>query len=171
MDIKNRKSAKGLTLVELVMVLAVIGIASALVVPTLGNTAMTRLQSAATLLVADLGAAQIESLAHSDDLRVFVFDTGTATYHIATASDTTTPINNAVSKNPYSVTFGQGRAQSLSGVNISSVSVGGDDQLQFGPYGQLDQATAATITLTAEGNSITITVDPVTGEATIGQIQ
>ena len=105
-----------------------------------------------------------------DDLAVVVFDTATNTYHIARSSNTATPITDPISKQPYTVTFGSGANAHLAGVSIQSVSLDGDDQLKFGVYGELDQTTAATITLAAGNSTITITVDPVTGEATVGNI-
>lgn len=164
------RTPRAFTLIEMLIVVLVISIIGALAVARMGDTAVTQLRSAAQLLVADLGFAQVESIGHGADLRVVVFDIASNTYHIAAASDVNTPITNPVSKAPYEVTFGQGTAQSLSAVSISAVSVGGDAQLKYGVYGQLDQATAATITLITESHTVTITIHPVTGEATIGDI-
>ncbi len=153
---------------EVMIVLLIISIVAAMAVARLGDTAASRLRSAAQTLVADLGYAQVESIGHGDDPRVVVFDLVHHRYHIAPAAQSATPITHPISKAPYRVTFGQGAANVLAGVTIAAVSVGGDDQLQFGAYGQLDQAVAATITLAAGGHRVTITIDPVSGEATIG---
>ena len=164
-----RRSRGGYSLVELMITVAVIGIAAALVVPMFFATDITRLNWAARLLVSDLEYSQMESIAHGDDPRVIVFDTVNDAYSIAPASDTATPITEPISKQPYTVVFGQGRARELAGVTIDNVVVGGDDQLGFGIYGQLDQTTAATIRLAAEGRTITITIDPI-GLTTIGPV-
>lgn len=153
------------------IVVTILGIAAAIVVPTLGNTAPTRLRGAAQLLAADLAYAQIESLSHGDDPRVIVFDTAANTYHIAATSDTTIPITNPIGGVPYLVDYGAGRAAHLADVTISAVSLDGDSELGFGIYGQTDQSTDATITLAAGTSSVTLTVDPSTGEVTIGDIQ
>ncbi len=163
-------SVRGFTLVEVLTVVIILGIAAALAVPMMGNTALTKLQGASSALVADLAYAQIESLAHSEDKRVVVFDNPNDTYHIALTSDTATPITNPINKEPYLVDYGTGPAESLSGVTITGYDLDGDDMLGFGIYGGLDQATDATITLACEGFSVTITVDPNTGESTIGSI-
>ena len=152
------------------IIVVVVGIAAALAVPMLGDTSVSKLRAAAQLLAADIAFAQVDSVAHGDDPRVIVFDTATATYHIAAASDTATPITNAVGNLPYIVTFGDGRAHQLGGVTIQSVSLDGDNELGFGIYGNTDQTTDATITLAAGGHTVTVTVDPSTGEATIGNI-
>lgn len=62
-------------------------------------------------------------------------------------------------------------AATLPLVKIAAYSLGGDDQLGFGSVGQLDQTTPATLTLSAGNRSLTITLDPLTGEASVGQIE
>lgn len=150
---------------------AVLSIISALAVPMFRGQDTTQLREAAKLLAADLDAAKFESMTHADDLRLVVFDTTNHTYHIAAASDPTTPITNPVDGQPYLVDFGEGRASALGIVQIQSVDLDGDDELGFGLYGQLDQATTATITLAANDAELTLTLDPATGESVIGQIQ
>ncbi len=158
-------------MIEIMVVVTVLSIASALVLPMFRDQGATQLRSAAKLLAADLDAAKVESLTHGDDPRVVVFNTTTHTYHLAAASDPTTPITNPFDRKPYAVTFGTGRAAALGMVDIQSVSLDGDDELGFGLYGQLDQTTPATITLAADDATLTLTLDPDTGETTIGPIQ
>lgn len=153
------------------VVVLVTAIASAVVVAKLGSTVEMRLRSAATLLAADIEYAQVESIAHADDTRVIVFDTATATYSLAASSAPKTPINNPIGNVPYTVTFGKDRAVNLTGVTLQSISVGGDTQLGFGAYGQLDQTANATITLACGANTITVTVDAATGQASIGSVK
>jgi len=159
-----------LTLVETMITLLVIAIAAAIVVPRLGSTNVTRLKAAAELLIADLAYAQAESISHSDDPRVVIFDTSAHTYGVFAASDTSTPLTSPTTGQPYVVDFGSGRAAGLSDVKLLSLSVGGDNTLGFGKYGQLDQTGDATITLRCHGKQVTITVDPVTGEASVSAI-
>lgn len=153
------------------IVLVIIGIVAALAAPMFGQTHVTRLRSAAEVLVADLGFAQVESIAHSDSLRVVVFDQDNDSYRIATAADPATPITNPVGNLPYVTTFGAERASELDGVTIDGYSLDGDDQIQFGIYGQLDQTADATITLGLAGKSVTVTVNATNGEASIGSIE
>ncbi len=152
------------------IVLTILAIAVVLAVPMFSQPDISKLRGAARLLQADLGFAQIESVSHGDDPRVMVFDTINNLYHIAAASDPATPITNPIGGVPYVLEFGLGRATGMDGVTISSLSVGGDDQLQFGIYGELDQAAPATMTLSSGGKSVTITVHPDTGDTSVSDI-
>jgi len=156
------------TLVELMIVLMVIAICAALVVPQLGGDAGTKLTAAARLLAADLGAAQIDSIAHGESPRVVVFAPDDDGYHLAAAADPGTPVNNPLGNVPYAVTFGEGRARGLAGVTFDAMNVGDDAQLGFGVYGQLDQADDAILTLACAGRTLTLTVQASTGEVTVG---
>ena len=152
------------------IVVLIVAIAAGLAVPMLGQTDATRLRAAAQLLVADLEFAQIESIAHGDDLRVVVFDLVDNTYHIAAASDSTTPITNPIGNQPYETEFGRGRAAELGTVALQSYALDGDNELGFGIYGQLDQTTNATVTLASGTKTITITIDAISGETSIGPV-
>lgn len=162
-------------MLELMIVVAVLGVIGALALPMFTGTDATRLRSAANVLAADIDAARSESIAHGEDLRFVVFDTSTHTWHIAPASDTTTPITHPTSGQPYSRTLGVSDLKQLEGVTISgfeldTASETDDNKLGFGLYGQTDQTTDATITLAAGANTITLTVRTDSGEVTIGEI-
>ncbi len=167
---QNRRSANAFSLIEIIIVVLLLAILGALVVPMFADTAPNKLRSAAQLLAADLSHAQVESVTNAEAPRVVVFNTATATYHLADASNSSTPLTNPVDKQPYRVTFGQGRAFALDNVTIKSHTAGSDNELEFGLYGNTDQATAAVITLACNGYTITVSVHPTTGETTIGSI-
>jgi len=167
---------RALTLVELLIVAMVLAIAALLAAPLVGESDQSRLQSAARLLMADLAFAQTESLAHADDPYALRFDHAADTY--AVVHDTAFPpfdcspattVIDPITNQPYQTVMGQaGRGSQFPGVGIAnSLALGGDDCVVFGEFGQTDQSTAATITLTAGAKSITIQIDPVSGEASI----
>lgn len=162
-------------MLELMIVVAILGIIGAIALPMFSGTDASRLRAAASVLAADIDAARAESIAHGEDLRFLVLDDTNHAWHIAPASDTTTPINHPTTGQPYSRTIGASGLEQLEGVTISAfdldtVSETDDDKLGFGLYGQLDQTTDATITLAAGSNTITLTIDAETGEVTIGDI-
>ena len=127
------------------------------------------------MLAADIDAARAESIAQSDDTRVLVFDANDLTWHMAAASDTTTPINHPDTGLPYTRSFGSNELKQLAGVTIDSYSLDApsetsDNKLGFGIYGQTDQTSDATITLRSGDNVLTLTINATTGEVTIGQV-
>lgn len=153
------------------MVMLVMGIVVATVLPSLGNDSKTRLVAGAQLLAADLAYAQADSITHPDEPRAVVFNTSIDAYSIAPISDPASAITNPVGGNPYIITFGAGSAQSALGVGYLALDVGGDDMLGFLGFGQLDQGTDATITLACSEYAVTITVDAMNGQTTIGDLQ
>jgi len=161
------RRAAAFSFVEVIIVVAILGIMAAMAVPMLGQSDGTRLRAAADLLIADLGYAQIESIAHGDDLRCVVFDAAQDRYYLAATSDPDTPIENPASRLPYVTRFGEGRAAELEGVRFQNVSVGGDDTLGFGLYGQLDQSSAAAITLSCGSSRLLLQIEPVSGEVSV----
>ena len=164
------RPARAFTVIELLIVVTIIAIAASLVIPMVEKTGTTRLRAATRMLVADLEFAQIESMSHGDDPRLVVLE-GAGGYRIAPRSAPATAITNGADGQAYRVTYGTGRAAELAGVTISAYALGGDLELGFGTYGQLDQDTPASITLAAAGHTVTVTVDPDTGEATVGPVE
>ncbi|MEL7087309.1 MAG: prepilin-type N-terminal cleavage/methylation domain-containing protein, partial [Planctomycetota bacterium] len=127
----------GFTMVELVIVLLVVAIGSAMAVPMFTGNTSAQLRGAAQLLAADLDAAKVESITHADDPRVVVFDLTNHTYQIAPSSSPAVAITNPFDRKPYVVDFGKGRASALPQVTLDSIDLDGDNQLGFGIYGQL----------------------------------
>ncbi len=163
-------SRRAFTALEVLAVVVILAVIAAMAVPMLGQTRNARLVAAGELLAADLNFAQLESIAHSDDPRLVAFDTTHHAYHIAAASAPDAPITNPMGKTPYRVQFGLGRAAECEGVTLSALAVGEDHQLRFGPFGQIDQMTIASITLTLDNLRLTVSVDPASGEVTVGSI-
>lgn len=161
---------RGFTLIELLVVLVCLVISVLIISPTLGHRPTMQLSKAAEMLAGDLEFAQMDSMAHADDTRVFVIDSATNSYFIAARSKPSLPITHP-DQDPYLIRFGVGRAAVLSGVTINKWDFGGDAILGFGQQGDLDQPTPATIEIGAGGQKVIITIDPLSGRATISNIQ
>lgn len=69
------------TLLEILVVVVLMGIASALVIPNMGSTGVLRVQSTVRSIVADINFAQSDALARQRG-RAMVFDTANNTYSI-----------------------------------------------------------------------------------------
>lgn len=158
----------GFTLVELLIVVVVIAIISAAAVPMFSGNDSHKLRAAASILAADLAFAQMESISHPDAPRCLNVQNGGATYSIAPNATPSIPVIDPVTKQSYIATYGTGRMSQLTGVTVSLTNAGDDNQIAFGPMGELDQTTEPTFTLSINGSQLTVTVDPVMGEAIIG---
>lgn len=162
-------SPQAFTLVEMLLVILVLGIAATLALPHMGQASQSRLPAAMRMLEADMGFAQAYSIAHHDDPCIVVFDDVKESYHLAKKSTPELPLTHPGDKQPYRVTWGQGRASSLPGIAFKTLAVGDDKRLEFGGLGQLDQSTTAIITLTDGQADMSLRLDPITGLPRITQ--
>ncbi len=67
------RTCSGYTLIELLIVIAILGISAALVIPSMGSVGVLRIQSAVRSVVADITFAQMDALAYQEE-RAVVFD-------------------------------------------------------------------------------------------------
>jgi len=64
---------RGYTLVELLIVIAILGTSAAMVIPSMGSAGVLRIQAAVRSVVADITFAQMDALAYQEE-RAVVFD-------------------------------------------------------------------------------------------------
>ncbi|GMV27281.1 MAG: hypothetical protein AMXMBFR58_33120 [Phycisphaerae bacterium] len=74
-------AARAFTLVELLIVVTVLGIATALVIPSMGSVGVLRVQAAVRTVVSDLTQAQSEALAYQRG-RAITFDTAANSWSV-----------------------------------------------------------------------------------------
>jgi len=80
--LRGRTWGPAYTLVEMLVVVAILGIAGAMVIPTMGDARVLRIQAAVRTLVADLTFAQTDALAYQER-RAVIFDETANAYTIA----------------------------------------------------------------------------------------
>jgi type II secretion system protein H len=169
--------SRGFTLVEILCVVVILGIASAIIIPQLGSRDDLVVSSAARVLMADLIYAQNRAI--STQRRQYVQFNG-QTYTVLSReadADPLVAITHPVNKNTYSFTFGS-TAPGMANVTLTSANFGGQAYMGFDELGSpfaydsvantiTPLVAPGTVVLTAGGASLTISVEPYTGEITV----
>ncbi len=171
---RHQPRESAFTVVEMLTVVVILGIISMMALPMLRSTDSARIASAAKLIVADIQYAQMHSISHGDNPMGLKFDTSANSYSVVQRSgsppfqcSSVSITTNPVGGQPFTTTMGSGRAAQLTGVSIDSVSLDGDNCLVFGSLGELDQSSAATIVISFGSRTLNISIDPITGDATV----
>jgi prepilin-type N-terminal cleavage/methylation domain-containing protein len=174
----------GYTLIELLIVVAILGLAGAMLVPQLTGRDSLRVQAAVRQLIGDLSFAQSDALARQEPRRVHFYDDGrgyclvrdmTAAPEDFTADDyiqdplaTSGELGRYIVEYPFDDRF--------EGVSISSVSIdGGGRDLRYDEIGGTvltngNPGTGGTIQLEADGEQYQITIAPFTGKLTVQKV-
>ncbi len=154
------------------IVVAILGIIGAMAAPSLGPNQSAQLVAAARLIAADLEYAQTCSMARrGEDLTGVLFYGDGSGYRLGNViDDVATPMINPANRLAYEVTFGEGRADGLERITISSTDLNDEDHLAFDVFGGVDQASTddVVITLAAGDMRLDITVTAENGQITIG---
>ncbi|MFN0133562.1 MAG: Tfp pilus assembly protein FimT/FimU [Phycisphaerales bacterium] len=159
---------KAYTLIEVLIVVTLLGIASAVVIPSIGSSDALKIQSAVRAIVADINAAQSDALATQRG-RAIVFDTANNKYQIIEVNGAVLdPVNDLIRE----VRLVQG-TNGLTGT-IAAADFGGTNTLVFdelgGPVtgpGSSTPSAGGTITLSGFGSTFVLTVEAYTGRATV----
>jgi prepilin-type N-terminal cleavage/methylation domain-containing protein len=150
---RMRGVSKAFTLIELMIVIVIIGIAAAMAVPMISSAASFQIRSAANVVAADLEYAKSMAISRGRSYSV-VFDSATESYQIKDPNGS--PVTPPGRKD--TVRFGAG--SQLNNVLITSVSFS-SGTVTFDYLGSPNNG--GTVELQAGGITKTVTVEPVTG--------
>ncbi|MHC4414849.1 MAG: prepilin-type N-terminal cleavage/methylation domain-containing protein [Planctomycetota bacterium] len=175
---------RGYTLIELIMVMAVLALAAALLVPQLVSSDSMTVQAAVRLIIADLSFAQSDALANQEYRRVLFYDDGRG-YCLfrVTDSDYATPADLDTADYIFDPLGAMGRYivdftedDRFEGVTIESVDIdGGAREVTYDALG----GTVITPGVPGNGGEIIISFDaeryqidiaPFTGKLTVSKL-
>ena len=179
--VHQRQSRPAFTLVEILVVIIIIGIASAVVVPSLGTHNDQNVASAARTVVADLIFAQNRAILN-EGFRYVNFSTTNQNYSILTSAPNITPAvyeQNPVTCQNYTTPFGSSAPPgAMQNVLLQTASADGKTCIAFDELGQpysCDPSTgiavmlvnAATFPVKCGTFTLTVYVQPYTGAMSV----
>jgi len=112
------RTTSGFTLIEILMVVAILGIAGALIVPQLGSRDDLKAAAAARVVMADLVYAQNLAITQQRNICV-AFDLAARQYSLLTAGDML-PVQHPIDKRSYVQRWGSGGSAGLRNTDIVS---------------------------------------------------
>jgi type II secretory pathway pseudopilin PulG len=177
-----RRARRSYTLIELLLVCAILGIAGSLLIPNIVGRDVMACQAAVRLIIGDLSFAQSDALAHQEYRRVHFNDDGSG-YSLSRITqsqlddpfdpDTADYITDPLLGGQYLVNLAEDRR--FTGVTISAVALEGAGRtLHYDSMGGIVATNGAagvggTITVTSANDEYQITVAPFTGKLTVVQ--
>jgi type II secretory pathway pseudopilin PulG len=173
---RGRAHLGAFTFIEVLAVVLILGIASAIIVPEFGTRNDLDAASAARAVMADLLYAQNRAIAMQKPMYVS-FNTSAQQYGLYCSMSPQQVLTQPVNLNNYVMTFGQAGSNNISSdVALGSVSFNGQSTIAFDELGipySYNSGTASpltqpgTIALSCGNYSLTISVTQDTGEITV----
>src|SRR5687768_16511857 len=167
--------ARGFTLIEILMVVVILGIVSAIILPQLGSRDDQKAISGARVLVADIMYAQNRAIA-TQKTHYVKFDKAANKYEVLDAWPSTV-IRHPVNGGPYVVQFGNVSGSTVKDASVASAMFNTLPVLAFDAMGVPHSYDSATNTMTALTTGdifirsgtfyMVVSVAPFSGEVTL----
>ena len=154
----TRRSA--FTLIDVLVVITIIGIAAAVVVPQMIRPGTLNAQAGARMIIADLLYAQNDAIAKQQVRRV-VFDPTNNRYQVTDGNDQV--LTNEQIGGPYLIDFSSD--DRIKNVTLATTDFNGQTVITFDEMGS--PSAGGTIELTSGSRHYRITVAPFTGRVTV----
>ncbi len=178
------------TLIELLMVITILGIAATMLIPNMVGPGSMNAQAAVRLMIADLSFAQSDALAHQEYRRVHFYEDGSGYCIVRVAEgdfgddfnpDTADYINDPLGRegvfSPYIVDFSLD--DRFKGVSITDIEIDGDTRdISYDALGGtvmesgsgIAPGIGGSITVTSPQESYRIDIAPFTGKLTVTKL-
>lgn len=164
---RRPRRAAAFTLVEVLVVVVIIGIAGAIIVPQMTRAGSMQIQAAGRMVIADVLHAQNEAMARAEPIKL-VFETTNNRYYLTDQNDakleSSWRMGDSGSGN-FIVDFSQDNR--FSGVRLTAAGLGADQTVVFDPLGAPD--TGGTVTLQSSVDTYVVTIAEFTGRVTIAK--
>lgn len=166
----------GFTLVEILIVVIILGIAAAVIIPQIGSRSDLKAAAAARAIMADLVYAQNRSIAMQKMLYV-QFDVSGQSYSALSSVSPKTVLQHPISKGDYQIKFGSNGTNGVGDATLVSANFDGNAVIGFdemgSPYGV--SATGAAVQLSigkiqvksGTGKTLQVSIEPYTGELSV----
>lgn len=168
----RRRPRRGYTLIEILIVVVLMGIAGALVIPSFGSTHILRVQASARAIVADITAAQSDAVARQER-RAIVFDGTTNSYSIFRVRGETLTADDLIKRTVLRETAERGLVGRLAESNFNGTNVLVFDELG-GPLQGLASSqpltVMGTVRVSGYGSVLEVRVEPYTGRVSVARI-
>lgn len=184
---RSNEDRRGYTLIELIMVIALLGLASSLVIPQMTGLGTLETQAAVRQLIADLSYAQSTAMANQEFRRVHFYDDGRgyclirvneATFGDDFDPDTADYLDNDAES---SGNLGLYIVDYLNDPRWKTISIelvdidDGNNEISYDALGGTVASpgvpgTGGTIRITGDGETYELTVAPFTGKLTVARI-
>lgn len=161
---------RGMTVIELTMVMVIIGILAALVVPRFEGFYFIKFNGAMKRVLQDIRYVQQLAISRHEDYKIY-FDASANKYEVRKVSDNSLAVN-PFGRNNFVVNFNTD--PQYSGIDITSANFGsGDPSLRFNWQGAplngsgVSLTTEGTVGFSYKNNSFSIYIKPNTGWARV----
>ncbi|MBL8990873.1 MAG: type II secretion system protein [Phycisphaerae bacterium] len=171
---------RAFTLIEMLVVVSILGIAGAMVIPQMGSVGVLRVQGAIRQIVSDITFAQSDAIAFQQR-RAIVFDVPNSRYTLVSIPGATvdpavnTMFDPARPDGRYVVTIG---GTATGGARIASATFNGTSTLIFDDMGSPAAAASGdtpglggTIRVTSDDQVYDIVIEPYTGRISVRKIE
>ena len=169
---RRAHSNRAYTLVEMLITVTILGIAAAIVIPTMGDAGTLRVQAAVRQVIADINYAQSEAVAEQKSIAVLFDPTNNAYGILEMPSTGAISMSLAFQTATFTNTMGDAAIASTAFTN----SLGNNNLLIFDEQGtpvlSANSNTApstGTIVITGSGQTFTITIEGYTGRVSVSR--